>query len=145
MATLQTVPAVAEDLAWLVGSWRGLTAGNPIEEHWSTPGGGVLMCMIRWLKQGKVYLYEFVTIEPEADTLVLRIKHFSLGGIGWEERTEAVTFYLTALAHNEAIFDLDDSAAPARLLYRRDGDNLYCALDSTRDGQHEFRYELATG
>src|SRR5262245_35388634 len=129
MLHVQPVPAVAEDLMWMVGSWQGVTAGNPIEEHWSTPGGDVLMCMIRWLKQGKVYLYEFVTIEPDGDTLVLRIKHFSLGGIGWEGKTEAVTFYLTAIAPNQALFDIDDPESPARLIYRRDGDSLYCSLD----------------
>ena len=75
-------------LDWLTGTWKGEGLGGSCEEIWSEPQAGVMMGMFRLIKGGLVAFYEFMTIEQEADRLVLRIKHFDHGLIGWEKRDE---------------------------------------------------------
>ncbi len=77
------------DLAWLAGHWRGQDGNDIIEEHWSEPQAGTLMCMFRWIHDNKVRFFELVTIETDEDgQLRLRIKHFNPGLRGWEEKDE---------------------------------------------------------
>ncbi|MGQ9814194.1 MAG: DUF6265 family protein [Candidatus Roseilinea sp.] len=77
--------ATIDDLAWLAGSWYGHAGDDPIDEHWSAPAGGVMIGMFRWLKQGRLCMYEVLAIEPEASGgLVLRLKPFHEGLVAWE-------------------------------------------------------------
>lgn len=61
------------DLGWLTGNWLGRVGDDVVEEHWSALGGGTLMSMFRWQKEGQVWFYEFVTIEPAGEQIMLRI------------------------------------------------------------------------
>lgn len=132
-------------LAWLTGQWSGTTASDPVDEHWSTPAGGVLMGMFRWLKADALYLYEFLTIEPEGDSLLLRIKHFGRGGIGWEEKEESTEFVLESLTHHEARFLYrHPSNTFRRLIYRRPDANtlvVLLELDAAAERVIEFHYQ----
>jgi hypothetical protein len=124
-------PASAADLAWLSGIWLGDRAGDVIEEHWSTPAGGAIMGMFRWLHAGQVRFYELMTLEPEDGALILRIKHFHPGLKGWEEKDESVTLVLVALPPGAAVFTKRDSPAPRWLIYRRpDPDTLVATFET---------------
>src|SRR5215207_2128187 len=91
---LQT--ATTADLAWFTGVWLGDRAGDHVEEHWSTPAGGAIMGMFRWLHAGQVRFYELMTLESDGAELILRIKHFHPGLKGWEEKDESVSLVLVA-------------------------------------------------
>jgi hypothetical protein len=131
-----------EDLAWLSGSWQGVREGNPVEEHWSRPAGGSLMGMFRWLRDGQVYMYEFLLIEAEDDNLVFRLKHFNPGMAGWEEKDEALVFDLMSGGPDKAVFK--HRSRPMWMIYRREGeDGLTAILETVKDGLQiplEFRY-----
>ena len=132
-----------EALVWMAGSWIGTSDDDCIDEQWSMPAGGVMMGMFRWLKNDVLYLYEFLTLEPDADTVVMRIKHFGLGGIGREEKTESATFDLDRLGEREASFVLRGDKF-RRLIYRHhDPDSLIVILelDPTGERAMEFRYQ----
>lgn len=132
-------------LEWLTGQWIGKCGNDPVDEYWSLPAGGVLMGMFRWLKADAVYLYEFMTIEPEGDSAVLRIKHFALGGIGREEKDDATEFVLERLDAYEARFLMRDRNPGARrLIYRRPDPTrllVLLELDDTGERIIEFTYE----
>ena len=76
------------------------------------------MCMFRRIQSGKVRVYEFVTIEQEDEELVLRIKHFNPGLIGWEEKDDSVAFTLVELNGEKAVFAKQGSPVPLWLVYR---------------------------
>ena len=57
-----------------------------IEEHWSSLGGDTLMAMFRWVKDGRVLFYELEVIEEHDGLIFLRIGHFNVGLVGWEEK-----------------------------------------------------------
>jgi hypothetical protein len=132
-----------DQLAFMTGHWRGMADDDPIEECWSTPGGGVMTAFFRWLKDDAVYLYEFQAIEPEADSLVLRIKHFNPGLVGWEEKDQCTEFSLEWIQDSEVAFRQRNTENFRRLIYRRvEDDALWTIMQMTLDGDQrtEFRY-----
>ena len=137
--------ASINELGWLAGQWRGQDGDDIIEEHWSTPAAGSMMCMFRWIRNDSVRFYELVTIETDADgQLRLRIKHFNPGLGGWEEKDESVTFTLESLEGQSAAFVRATADGPVWMIYRRDDpDTLLAWFERTR-GVHgpddEFRY-----
>jgi hypothetical protein len=84
-----------------------------------------MMGMFWWDRDGRPWFFELVTIEPGAeDTLLLRIKHFHPGLVGWEEREESVRFVLVALGDREMVLLQQDRPNPPWMVYRRRDDAL---------------------
>lgn len=141
------IPASVRDFEWLKGAWAGKFKDDAIEEQWSGEHCGTMMGMFRWMRDGQVRFYELILIEPEGDDLVLRLKHFNPGLVGWEEKDRAVEFVLTEWDGKKAVFyernapktiwmvyhhpdhttleiwfeTPDDTAEPTRFLYQRIG------------------------
>ena len=92
------------DLGWLTGNWLGRNGEDPVEEHWSPLCGNTLMGMMRWVKDDRVFFYELITVEQEGELVLLRIKHFYLKLVGWEEKDSAHEFVLVQLKGQEAVF-----------------------------------------
>ena len=143
-ATDSLIDKSVSDLSWLSGAWYGQVGDDQIEEHWSGPAAGTLMGMFRWIHGDQVRFYELLTIEPDGDTLLMRIKHFSPGLIGWEEKDQAVTLALVGLQTGEAIFYRLGSDEPLWLFYRMEDENTLDAFFEHDETGHkpedEFRY-----
>ncbi len=119
--SLQT--AQLKDLSWLTGKWLGQKDGWQIEEHWSTPAGPSMMGMFRCYNETAVRFYELLAIEKTSSGLVMRIKHFSEGFKGWEEKEESTNLWLVELGPNRAIFS-KEKATPAKwLIYSLAGED----------------------
>jgi hypothetical protein len=88
----------------MAGRWIGEHDADRIEEVWSDPHAGMMLGMFRWHQDGAPRFYELLTLEPEGDRLIFRIKHFAPGLVGWEEKDRAVTLDLVSLREGEAIF-----------------------------------------
>jgi hypothetical protein len=139
-----TARVAVDDLAWMAGSWYGHIDGDDIDEHWSAPAGGVMVGMFRWLKGGLVHLYELLAIEPSDTGPVLRLKHFSQGLLGWEEKGIALDYPLVQAGDREATFERGGAFRATRFVYRRIGDDGLAAVQENRKGDeitiYEFRY-----
>ena len=137
-------PVEVADLAWFSGEWEGEKGGGLIEEFWSTTEGGAMMGMFRWLAEDQVRLYEFLLIEPGPAGPVMRIKHFSPGLKGWEDKEASLEFHLTSYEPGRAVFEMDPEIEPTRLVYEHaGGGTLAVRLIKAKDGQEqvtEFRY-----
>src|SRR5882672_2980162 len=59
-----------DSLSWMAGSWYGELDGVSAEEHWTTPAGGLMVCMHRDLKGDKAVSFEFLRIAQVGDSLV---------------------------------------------------------------------------
>jgi len=137
--------ATIDDLAWLAGSWYGHIGEDPIDEHWSAPAGGVMIGMFRWLKQGRLHMYEFLAIEPDGDGgLVLRLKHFHEGLVAWEGKSLVRAFPLVELGNRQAAFRRGGAFRSNQFLYRQPADNQMIVVEEVRKGGElvvsEFRY-----
>jgi hypothetical protein len=113
------IRATVDDLAWFAGSWRGAKGEDVIEEQWSGVAGGTMMAMFRWLKDDAVRFYELITLEPEEDGVLMRIKHFSPGLIGWEEKDQSVVFVLVQAEARKAVFSRRGYEEQLWLVYER--------------------------
>lgn len=151
LVALCTLPqeSVAQDAAFapvefMVGQWVGQGDGVFIEEVWSAPSGDNMMGMFRYVRSGTGSFYEMMLIEQVEKALVLRIKHFNAGLIGWEEKAEVHSFTLTESAENRGLFVQADGAK--RLRYVRTGNQLDVALEELEGDEwksQSFRFEKA--
>jgi hypothetical protein len=100
----QPIRGSAEGFGWMAGRWVGGLPDDRIEEWWSEPYAGMMIGMFRWHQAGQPRFYELLTMEPDGEQLVFRIKHFGPGLAGWEEKDAAVTLDLVSLRDGEAVF-----------------------------------------
>lgn len=100
----QSPPAKIEDLHWISGSWTGEALGGTFEETWNPPLGDSMMGLFRLVKDGKTQFSEIMSIVPQGDSLVLKLKHFHADLKGWEEQDKTVDFPLVQVTSNEANF-----------------------------------------
>lgn len=98
-------PAKIDQMSWVSGDWEGEALGGQVEESWSAPSAGTMMCSFRSIKDNQVQFYEFVVLKEESESLVIKIKHFSRDLVGWEEKDKTVDFRLISLEENLAYFD----------------------------------------
>lgn len=149
MRSFGTTPLVdypAHDLAWLSGRWKGNHGDDIVEEQWSEPAAGTLMAMFRWLRGGSILFYELIVIEQEDHKLVMRIKHFNPGLLGWEDQDHSVCFDLVQVEGQQAIFLQRQTDESVWLVYEREKEDQLLAY-FVRSGQETrpnetFRYDL---
>jgi hypothetical protein len=139
--TAAGVTAKITDLAWLAGDWRSERGGEFLQESWSEPIGDSMMCSFRWMKGGKTWMYELITITEEGPNLVLRLKHFSAQLAGWEAKDESLDFTLVRLGDQEAVFEHPTRENARRLTYHRTGDTLIARVEGIDKGR-ESRLEI---
>jgi hypothetical protein len=134
--------ATVDDLAWMAGRWYGHVHGDLVDEHWSNPAGGVMLGMFRWLKDGKVYLYELLAIEPESAGLVLRLKHFDRGLVGWEAKSTPLAFPLVSIGEREVAFERGGTFRSTRFVYKQVNECELIVTTEDRKGAEVTRYEF---
>lgn len=104
-ALAQSATTTIDDFSWLTGHWTGDGFGGRMEEYWAPPSDGVMMGMFKHSKDGEITFYEFFTIVQENGQWALKLKHFTPELVGWEEKTDYVTFPLVSVAPTEIAFD----------------------------------------
>jgi hypothetical protein len=147
MATYSKEPiaARASELSWLEGRWSGTHGDDSIEEHWSAPVAGTMMGMFRLIREGKVVFFELITIEEEMNGAVMRVKHFSPGLKGWEEKDEAVTLDLVGNDNRLSVWSKKGDESGKWLLYKRHESQLTAWFERAGDSSFagsRFEYEL---
>jgi hypothetical protein len=123
---------VAEDprldgLAWLSGSWAGVTDGARVEEHWSVPAGGTMIGMNRTVVGGRTVFYEYLRIEAGTDGIAYLASP--------RGRHPPTAFALAAMGERHVAFENPDHDFPQRILYARDGDTLRASIEGTENGE----------
>jgi hypothetical protein len=144
MANAQdTVIKNIKDLGFMSGKWSTKGEWGDMEENWSQPMGNCMMCSYRCVKDGKVVFYEFIVIEQQAAGPVMKLRHFSPGNIGWEEKDKPYDYPLTYLDENVARFERPDKKT-SLTFQRVDQSKLKVILErQDKEGkwlQDEFNY-----
>lgn len=132
------------DVAWIAGNWIKRDGKNLLQELWTEPTGDSMVGSFRWIKDGKVWIYELMTIREEGGTLVFRFRHFASDMTAWEPKTEPITYRLLSLGDREAVFENPNDAKHHRYeLSRPDDKTLLVRVGAKREGKiayNEFRY-----
>jgi hypothetical protein len=135
-----------EDLMFMSGKWTTTSEWGDMEEYWSKPFGNSMMCAYRCVKDGKVVFYEFIVIEQEPGGPVMKLRHFSPGNIGWEEKDKPYEYPLMFLEADRARFERPDKKT-ALTFHRTAKDKMLVTLErQEKDGkwvQDEFDYTLS--
>jgi hypothetical protein len=145
-ATARPAPDAASalaPLAWVSGTWVGGEAATYLEESWSEPKGHSMLGSFRMLKDGAPQFYELMTLDREGEQTLLRLKHFGPGLQAWEEKDEAPTFRLAAVAGMEATFENVGTDEVRRIRYQRTGDALVITLERDAKQPQQFRFQRA--
>ncbi len=135
------------DLSWLAGHWiNDDKDGELLEETWMEPSGPSMLGMFRWLKNGKVYLYEMLAIEQRGEQIQFLLRHFNQGLVPWdnEKAGPPVTMTLTASATEKAVFESAEGGSKRRITFARESESeLEVILESGDNAAVRFQYRSA--
>ena len=101
----RSAPAKLADVSWLAGHWLGEGLGGQADETWSMPAAGTMVGTFRLIKNNKLTFSEYFILMEEADSLVLRLKHFDPLFNGWEAKDKFVEFKLVRVEGQTAYFE----------------------------------------
>ena len=123
-----------DSLTWLAGSWHGSAFGGQAEEVWTRPAAGSMIGMFRLIRDDRVVITEYVTIEERDEEVTFRFKHFDLQLESWEE--EPLTFTLTESEPGLAVFEATErqDGKPRALVYRATDAGLSVAIKGWEGG-----------
>ena len=117
-----------QSLAWLAGSWSGVTKGVTMEETWSSPDGGGLVGMHKDSKGGRMVAFEFFRIAPGDSGGVCYFA--SPGG------RPATRFCAIELGQARVVFENLEHDFPQRVLYWLEPDGrLHARIEGTIGGK----------
>ena len=125
-----------ERVAWLQGCWQLTSGERVVEEHWTSPRGGVMMGSGRTTRAGKLVEHEFVLLAERE------------GRLAYEAHPSgqpAATFMSKELDGQSALFEDPAHDFPQRVGYRRESaDRLLAWIEGTVAGKSrrvEFPYQ----
>jgi hypothetical protein len=92
-------------LSWLAGYWVGTGLGGQCEELWMPANDSSMHGVFRFAEKGSLQFTEYMVIEQDGKSLMLRLKHFGGGVQPWEEKEKWIEFPLVKLEGQTAWFD----------------------------------------
>jgi len=133
-------PRRVSDLVWLADHWTSEEGAVFQEEVWQAPVGDNMLGLWRYMEGGKLRLSEYLMIVQDEQGPVMRLRHFTPAGVGWEEKDRPINLRLTRLDGASAVFEGPDrDGQPISISYARRGDELLSTLKKT-SGTTEFRF-----
>jgi Domain of unknown function (DUF6265) len=139
-AFAQIKKAAVKDLAFMSGTWVQKSEWGDLEEFWSQPNGESMMSSFRCVKNGKALFYEFVVIELEEGSPVMKMRHFNRGSIAWEEKEKPLLFPLISLKGKLAVFEMKDKSV--RLSYQLIAENKLSVVLEEKDKNGQLKKDI---
>ena len=131
-------------LSWMAGQWIRNDGKDQLEETWSEPSHDSVMGMFRWIKSGKVWMFELMTITVDGEDIVFRLRHFDRKQTPREPKDAPLTYTLKSISDGKAVFENPERNQPRRFIFLRSGkDKFVVRLESEKDGNvssSEFEY-----
>ncbi len=131
-------------LKFLAGAWKGELDGDLVEEHWSEPAGESLIGMFRWVgKDGKVRLYELLSIKAEADGPTLRLRHFDGTFTPWASEQDGIPLLrMSECAGTRVVFTNTANEGLKSCEYEVKGDQLTIVVSFFDPNRRPLKFEL---
>ncbi len=136
-ARVEVAPG-AEPLAKLealAGCWASLTDKREYREHWMRPVGGMMVGMVRQIRDGKAISYEAMRIELDGDGTPVFIAR---------PKGQAETrFRLKEQTADRFVFENSKHDFPRRVIYRVTNTTLDASIEGDRNGKsHGIEFAL---
>ena len=124
------------DLSWLSGDWRRCKDGEIVEERWLGPRGGLLIGANLTSSKGKAS-FENLRIAASDETWTYWASPMGRA---------PVPFRLVEASAQRAVFANPEHGFPARIVYRREGDELLARIEGTiKDKPAAVEWRFAKG
>jgi hypothetical protein len=122
-------PFKIENLGWLSGCWasENKDANTSVSEFWTMVAGDSILGVGRTIKNGQTVDYEYMRIAVYDKGIFYIAKP--------KANTEETSFKLTKLAAAEAVFENPAHDFPQKIIYRRDGTNLFARVEGNNKGK----------
>jgi len=123
--------AELEQLSWMAGTWKGKVKGTVMEEHWTAPGGGIMLGLHRDIRPDGGAFFEYLRIEvgPEGIAYVASPR----GG-------PATAFLLKSAGEKSVVFENLEHDFPQRILYWLDEEGaLVARIEGEENGETSGR------
>ncbi len=128
-------------LAWMEGAWVRHQGEELLEEAWSSPEADCMVGMFRWIKEGKLWMVELMTITVDDGKPVFRLRHFDRKQTPWEKE-EALTYPLKSVSDGEVVFASGEGDSARQFIFRRPDADSYSVSAigaSGKGGEFLFR------
>lgn len=116
-----------KSLAWMAGTWTGVTDGVEMEEVWIAPKAQSMLGLHRDAAQGRTVSFEFLRIEATADAITY-----------WAspKGRPATPFKLVEGGQKRVVFESPEHDFPRRILYwQGDDGSLHARIEGTQAGK----------
>ena len=124
-------------LDWIAGSWEGIGLGGEVEEIWTAPKNGQMLCLFRYDNGGEMIFSEHCTMMDTPDGVKFRVRHFNGDFTAWEDKEKFIEFPLIATEGQTAYFDGCTFIREGAIL------KIYVFIEHEGVGQEElFEYRL---
>jgi len=122
------------DLAWMSGSWSGVTGpGTTLEENWAQPANGSIGALVRMSRDGVTSMVELIVVEEAGDSLVLHIQQWDPG---FQPRPAgAQQMALEAVGERTVTFRATSEGGLAGLTYSRPDPDTFIVEVELADGK----------
>lgn len=114
-----------EQLRWMQGTWQRTQGGDVLEESWSAPEADCMIGTFRWIKGGKLWMTELMTITIDDGVLVFRLRHFDRKQTPWEDKDSALTYPLESVGDREVVFENPEKDKPRRFHFSSPKKDVY--------------------
>jgi hypothetical protein len=124
--------------AWLAGTWVGEKDGTTFEEHWTKAGPDGMIGLFRWVgNDGRVRVYEMLSLTEEGGTVVQRIRHLDAKLNPWASEKDGPTVVKLVQSNaTAATFERKSDKGTLTLVYGHpDDDTMTVKLDINEGGQ----------
>lgn len=116
-------------LSWMTGMWAGTSGQTEMEEHWTTPKGGMMLGVHRDVRDGRARSFEFMRIQQSADGITF---WGSPGG------KPAVPFRAIEVGSQRVVFENKEHDFPQRVIYWLTSDGmLHAKIEGVIKGKLE--------
>jgi hypothetical protein len=144
-------PAAAQEgalaeLSWMAGRWVSESSDQRLEEWWSSPVGNSMVGHFRWIRGGRLWITEILSITEAEGEVRFRLRHFDASMHAWEERDDPFIYRMSDRGDGRVEFTIVEPRAdrPTRFLFQAlPGDSLLVRLEGEEDGRpttQDFRY-----
>ncbi len=99
-----------DDLAWLSGSWAHVGRDSGSVEMWSSPAGGTLLGLARFVKDGRTVDFEYLRIRETDEG--------SLEYVALPSGQSETCFQLVEMSTSKLVFENLEHDFPQRIIYR---------------------------
>ena len=117
-------------VAFLAGTWTGEEGGVSMEEHWTSPAGGLMLGLHRDVFPDKPAFFEFLRIETTPKGIVY---------LASPRGAPATPFPLVESGGNRAVFENREHDFPTRIIYRLTPEGaLHARVEGSKKGKPAF-------